>query len=325
MDKSLMLRRSAWIAALGTVLVALAALCLAFRGELKYAFAEFARYVSYPFMRRALIVGLAVSLCAALLGVCLVLKRYSMIGDGLSHVGFGALAIAMALGYVGASSPFYGIAQAISSQPMAFTTIVVMLLAFVLLGLNGSSRLKGDAAIALLSTGALALGVIVVSTTEGMNIDISNYMFGSILSVSAEDVRYALVMSAAVAVMFVMSYHRIFAVTFDETFARATGMRTGLFNMLLAALTAVTVVMGMRLMGTMLISSLIIFPALTSMRVFSRFRQVVASSAVISVVCFVAGLMLSCVYSLPTGAAVVMTNVVMFVLFHIIGKARGAL
>lgn len=323
MDKSLILRRRAWIAALSAVLIALAALGFAFRSELKYAFAEFARYLSYPFMRRALIVGLAVSLCAALLGVCLVLKRYSMIGDGLSHVGFGALAIAMALGYVGETAAFYGVAKAISSQPMVFTTIVVMLLAFVLLGLNGSSRIKGDAAIALLSTGALALGVIVVSTTDGMNIDISNYMFGSILSVSADDVRYALIMSAAVAVLFVLSYHRIFAVTFDETFARATGMRTGLFNMLLAALTAVTVVMGMRLMGTMLISSLIIFPALTSMRVFSRFRQVVASSAVISVACFIAGLMLSCVYSLPTGAAVVMINVAMFILFHIIGKARG--
>lgn len=323
MDRSLIFRRRAWIAALGGVMLALIALCFFFRGEIKYAFAEFALYLSYPFMRRALIVGLAVSLCAALLGVCLVLKRYSMIGDGLSHVGFGALAIAMALGYVGASSPFYGLAQAISSQPMAFTTIVVMLLAFVLLGLNGSSRIKGDAAIALLSTGALALGVIVVSTTDGMNIDISNYMFGSILSVSAEDVRYALIMSAAVAVLFALSYHRIFAVTFDETFAQATGMRTGLFNMLLAALTAVTVVMGMRLMGTMLISSLIIFPALTSMRVFSRFRQVVVSSAIISVACFIAGLMLSCVYSLPTGAAVVMTNVAMFMLFHIIGKARG--
>lgn len=323
MDKSLILRRRMWLAALCAALTALAALAIFFRGELKYAFAEFARYLSYPFMRRALIGGLAVSLCAALLGVCLVLKRYSMIGDGLSHVGFGALAIAMALGYVGESSPFYGAAQAISSRPTAFTTVVVMLLAFVLLGLNGSGRIKGDAAIALLSTGALALGVIVVSTTDGMNIDISNYMFGSILSVGAEDVRYALAMSAAVAAMFVLCYHRIFAVTFDETFARATGMRTGLFNMLLAALTAVTVVVGMRLMGTMLISSLIIFPALTSMRLFSRFRQVVISSAVISAACFIAGLMLSCVYSLPTGAAVVATNAAAFALFHLIGKARG--
>ena len=323
MDKGIILRRRAWTAALIGCAVLMIMLIFTFRVELAHAVSEFVRYLSYPFMSRALIVGLAVSLCAALLGVSLVLKRYSMIGDGLSHVGFGALAVAMALGYVGAESPFYGAAKAISAHPMVFTTVVVMALAFALLRLNSSSRIKGDAAIAILSVGALALGVIVVSATDGMNIDISNYMFGSILSVGAEDVRYALVMSAAVAVLFVLSYHRIFAVTFDETFSRATGMHTGVFNMLLAALTAVTVVMGMRLMGTMLISSLMIFPALTSMRVFARFRQVVICSAIVSVVCFMAGLMLSCVYSLPTGAAVVAVNVVMFAVFHVIGKARG--
>ena len=322
MDKQ-KLRRQAWIVALAACAIGAAVLCAAFHAEIAEMCRQFARYFSHAFFRRALIVGLSVSLCAALLGVCLVLKRYSMIGDGLSHVGFGALAIAMALGYVGVESRFFSVAQAISAQPMAFTTVVVTLLAFALLRINSSARIKGDAAIALLSTGALALGIIVVSSTDGMNIDISNYMFGSIFSVSESDVRYSLVMSAVVAILFVLSYHNIFTVTFDETFARATGVRTALFNMLLAALTAVTIVMGMRLMGTMLISSLVIFPALTSMRVFSRFRIVVASSAVISVACFLLGLMLSCLYDLPAGAAVVGVNAVMFVIFHIIGKVRG--
>lgn len=322
MDKQ-KLRRWAWICALAFTAAAVVVLCAAFHSDIADMFREFARYFSHAFFRRALVVGLSVSLCASLLGVCLVLKRYSMIGDGLSHVGFGALAVAMALGYVSAESSFYGIAHAISSQPMAFTTVVVMLLAFALLRINSSARIKGDAAIALLSTGALALGIIVVSVTDGMNIDISNYMFGSIFSVSESDVRYSLIMSVVVLVLFVLSYHNIFTVTFDETFARATGVRTGLFNMLLAALTAVTIVMGMRLMGTMLISSLVIFPALTSMRVFSRFRIVAASSAAVSVACFLLGLMLSCIYDLPAGAAVVGVNAVMFVIFHIIGKVRG--
>ena len=323
MDKLNSVRRHAWTAALAVIAVAAVSCGIIFRAGIADMFSEFSRYLSHSFFQRALIVGLAVSLCAALLGVCLVLKRYSMIGDGLSHVGFGALAIAMALGYVGESSAFYEIAHAISRRPIVFTTAVVMLLAFALLRLNSSSRIKGDAAIALLSTGALALGIIVVSVTDGMNIDISNYMFGSIFAVDAGDVKYALIMSAVVAVLFILSYNQIFAVTFDETFSQATGVKTGLFNMLLAALTAVTIVMGMRLMGTMLISSLVIFPALTSMRVFSRFRQVVAASAVISVVCFIMGLMLSCLYDLPAGAAVVGMNVLLFVIFHIVGKVKG--
>lgn len=312
---------------IGIISVAFCALLvlldLIFRGEIVYAFSEFVNYLSYPFVRRAMLVGLSVSMCAALLGVSLVLKRYSMIGDGLSHVGFGALAIAMALGYVGAGSPYYNIAQAISGQPILFTMAVVMIAAFGLLRLNSASRIKGDAAIAILSTGALALGVIVVSTTDGMNIDITNYMFGSILSVSDSDVVYSLALCGGVMLLFAAFYHRIFAVTFDEGFAKATGVRAGAYNMLLAALTAVTIVTGMRLMGTMLISSLIIFPALTAMRVFSRFRLVVLCAAAVSIVCFMVGLMLSCVYSLPTGAAVVAANIVMFAIFHIISVVRG--
>lgn len=217
---------------------------------------------SYQFMVRALIVGLLVSLCAALLGVSLVLKRYSMIGDGLSHVGFGALAVATALGMA----------------PMAVTIPVVVAAAFLLLRLSSTGRLKGDAAIAMISTGALAVGVIVLSLSTGMTSDVNNYLFGSMLAMSREDVTLSVVLAAAVLMLFVLFYRRIFAVTFDETFARATGGHAEACNMLLALLTAVTIVLGMRVMGTMLISSLIIFPALTAMRVGRSFKSVTLCS-----------------------------------------------
>ncbi len=210
---------------------------------------------SYHFMTRAIIGGLLVSLCSALLGVPLVLKRYSMIGDGLSHVGFGALAIA----------------AAVNVAPLALAVPVVIAAAFLLLRINQSSRIKGDAAIALISSSALAIGVAVVSVTTGMNTDVSNYMFGSILSLSRADAILSIVLSVIVLLMFVLLYPRIFAVTFDETFARATGTKSELFNTVIAVLTAVTVVIGMRMMGALLISSLIIFPALTAMRLCRSF------------------------------------------------------
>ena len=186
------------------------------------------KMLSYPFMQRALVVGILVSLCAALLGVSLVLKRYSMIGDGLSHVGFGSLAIATALGFA----------------PLAFTIPVVVLAAFLLLRMNESSKIKGDAAIGLISSSALAIGVITVSWSSGMNTDVNNYMFGSILAMSDEDVVLSVVLSIVVLILFVLYYNRIFAVTFDETFAKATGVRAEVYNMLLAFLTAITTVLG---------------------------------------------------------------------------------
>ena len=290
------------------------------------AIPEMHAYLGYKFIQRSLIVGLPVALCAALLGVILVLKRYSMIGDGLSHVGFGALTVAVSLGTITAQSlPGFlseglreGIANLcahISDSPLIFTLIVVVICAILLLrvGLGG-----GDCAIALISTSALAIGVIVANSTEGMNIDVTNYMFGSILAIGNTDMVLSLILSAAVLLLFVMFYPRIFAVTFDESFARATGVNARLYNMLVAILTAVTIVVGMRLMGTMLISSLIIFPALTAMRVFSRFRAVVIASAIISVVCFFVGLMLSCVLSLPAGAGIVIANLGTYLLFTLI-------
>ena len=297
------------------------------------AFVEFGAYLGYRFIRRALVVGALVSLCASLLGVTLVLKRYSMIGDGLSPVGFGSLTVAMALGFVtaeglpaflpaGLRGGIAGLCGGIAQNPLPFTLVVVVLCAFLLLRISERSRMRGDSAIALISTSALAVGVIVTSMTSGMNVDVYNYMFGSILAMSASDVYISVGLSVVVLVLFILFYPRIFAVTFDEPFARATGVRAGSYNMLIALLTALTVVVGMRMMGTLLISSLIIFPALSSMRVFSSFRAVTISSAIISVACFAVGMMLSCVASMPTGAGIVAVNLVVFIAFSAIGATR---
>ena len=268
---------------------------------------EFIHMFSYHFMQRALIVGVLVSLCAALLGVSLVLKRYSMIGDGLSHVGFGALAIAAVM----------------NISPLKITVPVVAAAAFILLRLSENSKLKGDAAVALISTSSLAAGVMAVSLTKGVNVDLENYLFGSILALTKEDVYISAVLSAVVIFVFIFFYNKIFSVTFDESFAGATGVKTGAYNMVLALLTAITVVLGMRLMGTLLISALIIFPALSSMRVFKSFFSVTVSSAVISVVCFILGITFSYAYSTPPGASVVTINLAVFALFSLVGMVKG--
>ena len=253
---------------------------------------------SYPFMQRALIAGVLVSLCAALLGVSLVLKRYSMIGDGLSHVSFGALAIAVALGMT----------------PLYFSIPVVVLAAYFLLRMASHPHWNSDAAIAVMSASSLAIGIIVVSRTTGMTTDVDNYMFGSVLAMSKADVALSVVLCAAVLVLFILFYHKLFAVTFDESFSRATGLKVERYNTLLAILTALTIVLGMRMMGAMLISSLVIFPALTAMRLFKSFRSVVLCSAVTSVTCFCAGLTASFVLSTPVGASVVAANLGLFLL-----------
>ena len=263
--------------------------------------------LSYPFMTRAFLVGSLVALCSALLGVSLVLKRYSMIGDGLSHVGFGAMAIAAAM----------------NAAPLTVAIPVVIVAAILLLRISGNAKIKGDAAIALISTTSLAVGVMVISLTTGMNTDVYNYMFGSILAISAEDVKLSLVLSVFVLILFIVFYHKIFAITFDETFARATGVKAGVYNTLIAVLTAVTIVLGMRMMGALLISSLIIFPALTSMRVCRTFKSVIINAAVISVVCLIAGVTLSYVAATPAGASVVLANLVMMVLYTVVGAVKN--
>ena len=259
-------------------------------------------FFSTPILLRALVVGVLVSLCAALLGVSLVLKRYSMIGDGLSHVGFGALAIAAVMNWA----------------PMAVAIPVVIAAAFLLLRLSGNGKIKGDSAIALISTGALAIGVMAVSLS-GMNSDLDSYLFGSIYAISGEDVVISVVVALLVLVLFIFFYTKIFAITFDENFARATGTRVGTYNMLIALLTALTIVIGMRMMGSMLISSLIIFPALCSMRVFRSFRAVTVCSAVISVVTFVIGMVISYKFGTPGGASIVCVNIAAFAGFSAVG------
>ena len=263
--------------------------------------------LSYPFMVRAFVVGSLVALCSSLLGVSLVLKRYSMIGDGLSHVGFGALAIAAAA----------------NVAPLAVAIPVVIAAAVLLLRIRGNSRIKGDAAIALISTSSLAVGVMVISMTTGMNTDVYNYMFGSILAMSAEDVRLSMILAVVVLALYVFFYNKIFAITFDETFAQATGVKADMYNTLIAVLTAVTIVLGMRMMGALLISSLIIFPALTSMRVCRTFKSVIVNSAVISVVCLVIGITVSYVWATPAGASVVMANIAALLLYSAAGMFRN--
>ena len=261
---------------------------------------------SFPFMQRALIAGVLVSLCAALLGVSLVLKRYSMIGDGLSHVSFGALAIAVALGVT----------------PLWFSIPVVILAAFLLLRVADNPRWNSDAAIAAMSASSLAIGILVISRTTGMTTDVDNYMFGSVLAMSKADVALSVVLCLAVLVLFILFYHKLFAVTFDESFSRATGLKVERYNTLLAILTALTIVLGMRMMGAMLISSLVIFPALTAMRLFRSFRGVVVCAAATSVACFCLGLTISFAFSTPVGATVVAADLTVFLVSCLIGLLR---
>lgn len=262
---------------------------------------------TYPFLVRAFLVGILVSLCAALLGVSLVLKRYSMIGDGLSHVSFGALAVAVALGWA----------------PLAFSIPVVILAAFLLLRIADSSRINSDAAIAVTSASALAIGVIVTSLTTGMTTDVDSYMFGSILAMSDADVGLSVGLSIAVLALFCLFYHKLFAITFDENFSRATGLKVEVYNTLLSILTALTIVLGMQMMGAMLISSLVIFPALSAMRLFRSFRGVVLCAGVLAVVCFCLGLSGSYLLSTPVGASVVVVNLAVFLLFTLVSRLRA--
>jgi len=265
--------------------------------------------MSYPFIARAFIAGILVSLCASLLGVSLVLKQYSMIGDGLSHVSYGALSIAVACGIA----------------PLGLSIPVVILAAFVLLRMNENGMMKSDAAIAAMSASALAIGVTVTSFTTGMTTDVCSYMFGSILAMSKEDVVLSVVLSVIVLALFIFCYHSIFAVTFDESFARATGVNVSFYNTMISVLTAVTIVLGMQMMGAMLISSLVIFPALSSMRLFKSFKSVMVSSGILSVVCFCIGILISYFYSAPAGASVVLANLFVFLVFLVLQKLQVTL
>ncbi|MDR0512543.1 MAG: metal ABC transporter permease [Treponema sp.] len=257
---------------------------------------------SFTFMVRAIVVGLLVSLCAALLGVNLVLKRYAMIGTGLSHVGFAAMAIA----------------GVFDLAPLSLSMPVVVAAAFLLLRLNENNKIRGDSAVALVSTSSLAIGVIVVSMTTGLTLHICNVMFGSIFAMARADMYISVVLSVVVLGLFVLFYKQLFAVTYDEDFARATGTKVEVYKSLLAILTAITVVLGMRMMGALLIASLTIFPALTAMRLCKRFLSVVITAAVVGVVCFFIGMLFSFGLDLPPGASVVGVNLVVFAVFSVL-------
>ena len=270
-------------------------------------------YFSYPFVRYALIAGVLISLCAGLLGVVLVLRRYAMIGDGLSHVAFGAMAVAAVLGLA----------------PMAVALPVTVAVAVLLL-LAGEKRLiKGDAAIAMLSAGSLAVGYLLLnlfpaSDTGSLSGDVCASLFGStsMLTLSQGDVLLCLGLSLAVIAFFTLFYRRIFAVTFDEAFATSAGIRTRVYHFLIAAVSGVVIVLSMKLVGALLISSLVIFPALSSMRLFRSFRAVVIASAVFSVVGSLVGIVASLLLSTPTGASSAATHILLFALCSLVGRAR---
>lgn len=250
----------------------------------------------------AIIGGLAVTVCSSLLGVTLVLKRYSMIGDGLSHIGYGALSVAAVM----------------NLAPLKVALPVVIIAAFILLRISENSKISGDSAIALFSTTALAIGIL-VSSKAGITNDVSHYMFGSILAMNKSDVILSVILSVIVIVTFIFLYNRIFSVTFDENFARATGVNAGIYNMIFAVLTAVTVVLGMMMMGALLISSLIVIPTLTAMRVCRSFRGVVLTAGAVSVVSFLIGMFVSLLLNTAPGASIVIVNVFFFLCFSFLG------
>ncbi len=264
---------------------------------------ELWNYIVMP----ALVAGIAVAVCAALLGVTLVLRRYSMIGDGLSHVGYGALCVASVMGLA----------------PLYVAVPVVLIAAFLLIWLSESGKLKGDYAIALFSTTAMSIGIL-VSSKAGLTNDVSHYMFGSITALEKSEVLLCVIMAAIVITAFILLYHRMFAITFDENFSRATDIPVGIYNMVIAALIALTVVMGMMLMGTLLISSLIVVPTLSAMRLCRSFKGVILSAVCISVCCFIAGFFIAILFDFTPGASVVVTNVAFYLLCCLISRIRGA-
>lgn len=270
-------------------------------------------YLDFPFMRYAIVVGVLVSLCSSLLGVTLVLKRYSYIGDGLSHVAFGALAVASVLKL---------------SSNMVIILPVTIAVAILLLCTGKDARVKGDAAIAMVSVSALAIGYLlmnVFSTSANVSGDVCTTLFGStsILTLKASDVYLCAVLSVAVLVTFVLFYHKIFSITFDEHFAKATGVHAAFFNLLIAVITAVIIVLAMNLVGALLVSALVVFPALSAMRVFKSFFSVTVAAASLSVACSLVGILIAILAGTPVGSTIVAMDIVAFLLCYITSLVRG--
>lgn len=255
------------------------------------------------FMARAVVAGIMLAVMAALVGIPLVLKKNSVLPDGLSHVGFGVFAIAAVMGFA----------------PLYIALPVVILVSFLILRLGKNTKINGDAAIAVMSVSALAIGTFVVSLT-GADVDIDHFLFGSILSVGMSDVVFAVVAFVITVLFYVIFYNKIFATIFDEKFARAIGVKVGIFNMAFAVLCSVVVVLGMRMMGALLISALIVFPTLTSKQIFKNFKGVVIFSAIISAVCLVLGIIFSYLLAAPTGATIVLVNLFVYLVVWVLGK-----
>ncbi|MFR2565334.1 MAG: metal ABC transporter permease [Anaerovoracaceae bacterium] len=272
-------------------------------------------YFEYPFVRYALAAGVLIALCSSLIGVTLVLKRFSFIGDGLSHVAFGALAVAT-------------IFDMSSSMPLVMCITVAC--AILLLRTGQNTKIKGDAAVAMLSVGSLAVGYMLMnifSSSANISGDVCSTLFGStsILTLSVGDVWLCAAMSMIVIVFFVLFYNKIFAVTFDETFARTAGTRAGMYNLLMAVIIAVIIVLAMNLVGSLLISALVIFPALSSMRIFRTFRSVIICSAALSVICSTAGILLAVLVGTPVGSTIVVVQIAVFIVFYAVGALKGGI
>lgn len=266
--------------------------------------------LQYPFVRYAVIVGVLIALCSSLLGVTLVLKRFSYIGDGLSHVAFGAMAIAGVLNL---------------TNNMIVAMPITILSAILLLRTGQNAKIKGDAAIAMISVGALAFGYLIMnvfSTSANLSGDVCSTLFGStsILTLRGADVWLCMVLSLVVVVTFILFYNRIFAVTFDENFAKATGTRTEIYNLIIAVITAVIIVLAMNLVGSLLISALVIFPALSAMKLFKSFKSVTICSVVLSVICALAGMIISIITGTPVGSTIVAADMVVFGICCLIGR-----
>lgn len=275
---------------------------------------ELSQYLHYPFVRYALIVGVLIALCSSLFGVTLVLKRFSFIGDGLSHVAFGAIAVASVLNL---------------TNQMPFVLLMTVLCAVLLLRAGQNAKIKGDAAIAMLSVGALAIGYLLMnlfSTSANLSGDVCSTLFGStaILTLTKGEVWLCVALSLLVLAVFVLFYHKLFAVTFDEGFARATGLPVQAYNLLIAVVVAVIIVLAMNLVGSLLISALVVFPALSAMRLFRSFRAVTVCAAVISVVCALAGMLISILAETPVGSTIVAADIAAFALFSLLGRVHRA-
>ena len=270
-------------------------------------------YWAYPFVRYALVVGVLIALCSSLLGVTLVLKRFSFIGDGLSHVAFGAMAIAAVL-------------QITNEMPLVM--VITIISAVLLLRTGQNTKIKGDAAIAMISVGALAIGYLLMnlfSTSSNLSGDVCSTLFGStsILTLSKSEVWLCAGLSVVVVAAFLLYYNKIFAVTFDEDFAKAVGTKVDLYNLLIAVIIAVVIVLAMNLVGSLLISALVIFPALSAMRLFQNFRSVTVCSAVLSVSCAALGILVSILAGTPVGSTIVAADILAFLICSAFGRARG--